>query len=414
MHLSRWLLFLASAAACVGCESSKPEGAGENASPLAVGSGASGPLLQASAAPLPLEAGLLPLPADLAFSPTKGPPPLALPTGCVRSSPFEEAPFPERALFAVSPTVPGALAVADGTEGELSLRHAGLVTPGAPSTPLGWLIPSDTPKLAQASDGTRLSAFALPKLPGRLDRVGLARGPSLELVAEGDGFVAVDLACNATCALLTTPLAKVETPGATLFWGPPSASVASWQRLDLSKAASTIEARPLAVGFDGDRPTAALLEHGTVAFVGAATNGVSRLSEVAVAHTVLDVLVAPPLVVSHGGPLTDEGCSEAPPSLVLSRPAAEPVVVPIFSAPTIATLRAIKGGSVLAWMGPAACQSTRHVVYAVLLDGEGHPRGAPVPVGDADGFALAASNERVEMWLQQGPLLRRASATCAL
>lgn len=367
--------------------------------------------------PVPLPAGLLPVADAPRFRPLPSPPPLALPSACKQEGRFVRTELPPHAVFAVDPRSPGRLGWAVGVEGEPGLRRAASlgfeVSVETPTPePLPWFVAAETPVLARSSAGLALAAFSLPRLLGALDRVGLARGENLELVGEGDGFHPVDLACGDVCALLTTRLAKVASPGVELRVGPAEQSVSAWRTLELATEASAGAPQPVALSVQGATVTAAVEDRGVVAFYRVENDTTTRTLELAAPHGTLDALASPPLVATHGAPPGEDRCGEGPASLVLVRPAAPPLSLPLPSPAETAALRALASGTLAVWLAPLGCKSERRVVYAAVLRPDGSLAGEVVPVADGDAFAVATAGERVDLWVQQGQVLLGARARC--
>jgi hypothetical protein len=393
------------------------DGGAPTSSPSATVPASASPRALPAAAPVPLPAGLLPLAEAPRFRPVPSPPPLALPLACKREGRFVRTELPPHGVFAVDPRAPGRLGWALGAEGEPTLRRtASLAFDASPETPtaepLPWFVAAETPVLARSAAGLALAAFSLPRLLGTLDRVGLARGESLELVGEGDGFHAVDLACGDVCALLSTRLAKVASPGVELRYGPAEQSVSAWRRLELGSEASARAPQPVGLSVQGTTLTAAVEDQGVVAFYRVENDAVTRTLELAAPHGTLDALAAPPLVATHGGPPGEDHCGEGPASLVLVRPGAPPLSLPLPAPAVSAALRALASGTLVVWLAPLGCKSERRVVYAAVLRPDGSLAGEVVPVGDGDAFAVATSGDRVDLWVQQGNALIGARARC--
>ncbi|EYF03681.1 Hypothetical protein CAP_5292 [Chondromyces apiculatus DSM 436] len=173
----------------------------------------------------------------------------------------------------------------------------------------------------------------------------------------------------------------------------------------------------------------------------AAPQGVRETWRVASPHGVLDALGLPaPTVMLHGTPVDDEGCVRTRGALagdpqddaaqedevgggdrdaptgsrasVRFAQGGQHVDVQAPAPPLRGALRRLRRGALATWIAPLGCRSTRKVVYAVRLDASGKPEGAVIPVADAERYAVAASGDAVDLWLQRGDAVIWARLTC--
>jgi hypothetical protein len=109
------------------------------------------------------------------------------------------------------------------------------------------------------------------------------------------------------------------------------------------------------------------------------------------------------VALAHATPVDDEGCGRGQPGVRVVREGAEPVELPLPAPPSRGVLRRLSRGALAAYLAPVGCRSGRSVLYALRLDEAGAPVGAPVPVGDAASFAVAANGDDVDLWLLDPP-----------
>jgi hypothetical protein len=375
---------------------------------------------------------LLPAPRPWSFVRLRVESGLALPTRCRFRAPVARAEVPSLTRFVAEPRTPGTLVVADAVDPSaprLTGVAALTLDPEGPTrdpVALPWFEPAALPRLARA--GNRWLA-ALDRSGAIGTRVVLWRAGAVELLAEGDGLEATDLACAPTtpqaadaappaparCALLTTRLGKVAAPGATVWLGSPEDPASRWRSIEIAPAAGS-DARPLGIAAidTGEPVTAALFEKGDVVFhaVEPAPREIARLP--APLGAIDAALVPKPAVMALASQVDDDGCArDGKPGVRFVREGAPPVEFALPAPPTHGVLRRLAHGAIAAWMAPIGCRMPRKALYALVLDESGAPVGTPIPIGDATEFAVATHGDDVDVWLQDASGVTWARADCA-
>lgn len=271
---------------------------------------------------------------------------------------------------------------------------------------------------------------------GSSSRVELWRGGLVEALGEGDRFHAVDLACDqGRCALLTTRMGKVAAAGADVWVGSPWSPASAWRRVEIIPASGSSSAQPLAlaqVGAQGSADViAALVEKGSAVFFQVSDPGGAReIARFPAPFGVLDVIAAAaPVAMTFGTAVDENGCTSPPPEpdpeeegdeaegqgeippappdrgpgahLRFERVEGGGVDVRVPAPPLRGSLRRLSQGSLAVWIAPLGCGLPRHVVYAVTLDATGAPSAQPIPIADAEHFAVASAGDDVDLWLQR-------------
>jgi hypothetical protein len=366
--------------------------------------------------PPPTLPQLLPAPEPWRFVPIRVQSGFALPEGCVARAAPARARVPAEARFVSEPRWLGGLVIADAQGSPPRLTAVAALTldaegPSRDPVALPWLEASALPRLARV--GARWIA-AVDRGAGVGAEVLLWRGGALDRLGAGDGFEAADLACSAegACALLTTRPLRVAAPGATLWTGSPDEPAVRWKAVEILPEGEGGEARPLAIAALEGGPVAALVEKGEIVFHAADGHVLGRLPA---GHGALDAIALPRLAaLTLAGPVDEDGCArEGRLAVRLVREGAPPVEFGVAAAPTQVAFRRLARGALLAWRGPIGCRRPEQSVQAVLLDPEGAPRGAPVPVGDAETFAVAARGEDVDLWMGDPGAVTWLRARCA-
>jgi hypothetical protein len=364
---------------------------------------------------------LLPAPAPWSFARARGDAGIALPERCRYRAPTVRADVPGTSRFVAEPGTLGGLIVADSADSPPRLTGVAALTldpAGATRDPvrLPWFDAEALPRLSR-SDGRWVAAIDGAGAAGTA-RVTLWRGGEAEVVGEGDGFEATDLACSGSrCALLTSRIARVAVPGAIVWLGAPGEPASRWRPVEIVPALADSDARPVglaAIEADG-RATAALLEKGVVIFVGAGEAGAHETGRIPAPPGVLDAAMVPrPVVLASASKVDDDGCArDGKPGVRLAREGAPPVDFALPAPPQRGVLRRLSRGALAAWITPIGCRSARRVVYALVLDEVGAPVGAPVPIVDATGFAVATKGDDVDVFLQDATSVTWVRATCA-
>lgn len=267
------------------------------------------------------------------------------------------------------------------------------------------------PRLAR-SGKSWVAAFDQPGASGAT-RTILWRDGRAEVIGEGDRFEPVDLVCSGvTCGLLTTHLGKVAAPGATVWRGVASEPAERWRPVELAPSAPDSDARPLCLtGLEG----AALLEKGEVVFFEVTAAGSKETDRIAAPYGALDAISTPrALLMSQASPVGDDGCSsESKPGIRFLAAGGTPREYRMPAPPIQGVLRRLAHGAVAVWSTLVGCRGERRVVYALVLDAQGTPAGAPVPVGDAGSFAVATQGDQVDIFLQEAASVLWLRADCA-
>ena len=158
---------------------------------------------------------------------------------------------------------------------------------------------------------------------------------------------------------------------------------------------------------------AALLEGQELVFWEAQDGAARSLGRVPAPFGVVDATVAAqPIALVYGAAIDDEGCAKEGGKLRFERIGKEAAAVRAHAPPISGALRPLERGVLATYLAPLGCGVTRKVAYAVVLDGEGTPISAPMPVADATHFAVAARGADVDMWLQAGDEVTWVRATC--
>ncbi len=369
-----------------------------------------------------------PLPTPKAWTFYRAPPyQYALPDGCVERAPPVRALLPATTRFVAEPHLLGALVVGEteGPEAKLVAAGALALSPDGASgaaTALPWTEAPLLPKLARVASGEWIAAIDLPPArPEGQTRVALSRSGVTETVGEGDGFVAIDLACaGERCALVTTRLASVWQPGATVWIGAPKAPIASWRRVDVALPPTETESRVLSLSrLDAAHVEVAILEGDHVVFWAAAADQPPReLARLPANAGVLDASSDPlPIALTYGTPVDEEGCPKdpagPPPTIRIERAGLPPVELKTVAPPTSGSVRRAGDGALVAWLAPAGCRSPHRAAVGIVFDAKGAPRSAtPTTFGEASGYAIASAGADADLWFQAEPFVTWVRARC--
>ena len=359
---------------------------------------------------------LLPAPQPWTFTRVRVDAGIALPDRCRPRAPTVRAEVSPRTRFVAEPRTLGSLIVADAADvaakrlvgvAALTLNPEGISTDPAE---LPWTDPGLLPRLARG--GARWVAA--------IDRPGsvvLWRGGEAEEIARGDTFEAADLACGeAHCALLTTRPLKVAAPGALVWIGSPTEPASAWRRVEIVPRGG--ESRPFGVAaFDAasGRATIATMEKGEIAMYAIEGGEAREGARVPAEHGALDAMALPKAVALESATAVDDaGCArDGRPGVRLVREGAPPVDLPMPAPPSRGSLRPLARGAIATWIAPVGCRMRRRAVYAIVLDDQGAPSGSPVPIGDAEGYAVATRGDEVDLWLSNASEVTWVRARCA-
>lgn len=366
---------------------------------------------------------LLPPPRPWTFARVRLDAGIALPEGCRLRAPLARAQVSSLTRFVAEPRSPGTLIIADATDASpptltgvaaLSLDPEGATRD---PVPLPWLEPGALPRLARA--GARWIA-AIDRPGADSAKVMLWRGAEAEQIGEGDGFEAIDLACDPSergrCALLTSRPLKVSAPGATVWIGAPAERASAWKPTEIVPAAPDSDARPLGITLvDAERVDLALIEKSAVVFHEITASGARERARVPAPHGAMDAIALPrPVILAFASPTDEEGCArDGRPGVRIAREGASDIDFALPASPAHGGLRRLARGALATWIAPVGCRVARKVVYALMIDEQGAPVGTPIPVGDAAAFAVATSGEDVDLWLQEQTSVTWVRARCA-
>lgn len=374
------------------------------------------PRERADAAPPVVEVS--PAPSAWTFARVRTNTGLALPDRCALRAPTTRAAVSAETRFVAEPRSLGLLVIADARGGAERLAGAGAMRldPEGISrdpAPLPWIAPASLPRLARA--GARWIA-AIDRAP----QVTLWRGGEAETIGEGDGFEAVDLACGEDrCALVTTRPLAVAAPGAVVWIGSPREPAGRWQRSEIAPRSTDAEPHALGIAaFDAaeGRAKIAVIDRAEIVAHEVVAGAVKEIARVAAPHGALDVIAAPKLAAMGSATAVDDaGCArDGKPGVRFAREgAANAVDFALPAPPSRGSIRPLSRGSIATWIAPVGCRMERRVVYAVMLDEEGAPMGAPVPVGDASSFAAASQGDDVDLWLANASEVTWVRARCS-
>lgn len=389
--------------------------------------GSTGPAASSSAGPPePVALVRLPPPSPWSFAGVRGPPGIAAPQHCRERAPLLRAKVPATTHFAADVRSLGVLAVADTRPDPPAVQRSGLVSIGSdgkvtPGEWVPWPFAGVAPRIARAG-GRWTLAWDAPR-GGSTSEVVLFRGTAAETIGTGDAFVVADLACDdARCALLTSRPARVAPAGADVVVFEPTAGT-PLRTITIEPGESESHARPFGLAaVSGPRGPVAVLADGAEAVLWS-TEGEGApapFARVPAEHGVLDAMLLGdrPVVMAHGNVVDEQGCARegAGPQgarIRFTRPGEPPSEVQSPGAPALAALRPLASGALAVWLSPLGCGAQRHVVYSVVLDRNGVPASAPIPVGDADTFVVAASGADVDLWMRRAEEVSWVRLTCA-
>jgi len=119
-----------------------------------------------------------------------------------------------------------------------------------------------------------------------------------------------------------------------------------------------------------------------------------------------------PVALVYGAPVDDDGCATQGGVMRFSRVGAPDVDVRAPAPATNGALRPLARGGLATYIAPLGCEVERKVVYAIVLDDDGAPTSAPMPVGDASSFAVATQGDKVDLWIQRDDDVVWIRATC--
>ncbi len=138
-----------------------------------------------------------------------------------------------------------------------------------------------------------------------------------------------------------------------------------------------------------------------------------RVAQVPTPNGVYDVTPAgQPLVVAPGAPETS-ACVDGGFPVEIKGLNGKTEKLASNAPPDGVIARALDGGAIIAWIGPASCRfATQRLVHAVVVDENGKPQSSPMAVTEARGFALAAKGRKISLWLAKDDQLVWLTASC--
>jgi hypothetical protein len=262
-------------------------------------------------------------------------------------------------------------------------------------------------------------AFAAPATGSNLHIVVARDGRPFEKAASGDAVAVVDLACDAgVCAILSTRVATVQSPGATVVMGDASEPAGSWGRYDVDGPEG--DEAPVAIAWIGgsERTVWAVMSSPkTTSFVSVGPGGGKHLAAWPAQFGVLGAtrVGGDALVIEHATEVNDRGCAPTGAVLSIRKGDQEPSKLGLMAPPRRMRLVPLSRGALVVWIAPVNCLSPeRQIVYALVVDEQGAPVGGVMPVGDAMDFAVRPSADTVEMFLVTQEGIERLRFGCSV
>ena len=342
-----------------------------------------------------------------------------VPGGCRPRLPVRRAVLPEGdARFLSARGSAEDLVVARGNAESKLVTHRGIVSLGQGAwRDVPWR-ELESPPSMDRSDAGWLAALTAAREGSGAEAIVWREGRGATPTGVvGDQLTVADLACDrAHCAVLTTLARPTIAPGATVLFGRSNEPPSRWRRTDIEPSPDAAWRPSAIVSIDGSNGgvVVALESSGEAALWRTDAGGAKRLGRTPAPHGVLEhVATAPPVVVTPGRPLDDCRTDRFPLSI---RPTdgGNAFDLDAHAAPLSAIGRPLTDGALLAWVAPVSCRMRdRTVLYAVLLDRGGRPASSVMSVADAEGFALAARGDRVDLWLLQGSAIAWVQADCS-
>ena len=370
-----------------------------------------------SASPPTDASALLPVPPALVFDRARRPNEFAAPEHCALRAPIVIAPMTsaDARVFAESHTLATLLVgEATGTPPALARAGAMLLDPTGPSraaAPVAWFETEEPPRLAVDADAKVLAAVnrAGDNAP---PRIAIGRGAHIEDLIDTAGLRASAIACDhGDCAMLTSR--RADEPGAEVWFGRADGASRSWTSVAIepTRQGAMSDARAFTIGrIDGARETvdagasvntvAVLAELGELVFFAVDRRGSREFARLPAKHAAIDAIATrSPLAMVHDSDVNDEGCSPVGGSIALVRASLPAAHLHVAAPPTKGFLRPLVRGYCAGLIAPLGCGKSRSVAYGVVLDDDGTPTSALMPIGDATSYAVAASGPDVDVWL---------------
>lgn len=295
-----------------------------------------------------------------------------------------------------------------------------------------WIVLLQPPVMASFQTGW-LAVLEQHDDSTSVGRLWLWRQPNLlQQLTEGDRVEAIDARCvPSRCVVLTTAVAKVATPGATLFIGQADQPAAAWKRVDLTGKEVADVAIPIRIVSLDDTEVLVAFESEKKTFL-VRVKGDERqpAGSVERAAVTLDIVATDRTVVVVGT-LVDpfgDGCVSGDHRLQLARVGGDPVVLSTPATPLTAYARRLQHGAFVSWSAPVDCPTpssgvhdsrrikpskpTRQTVYGLLLGADGAPVSSIMAMAHADGHAMTTRDDHVHLWLRDAEGVTWLEATC--
>lgn len=341
---------------------------------------------------------------------------LGLPAGCRIDPPVRHAALQaEKLRFVAVPGVLDSLAMAVAGQGPAPARRGLVDLDRHERTDLPWDALDAPPALARSARGW-VAALSRPAAPPLSRAVLWRQWTSPESLLEGDRLQVADLACAGDrCALLASLARRAEAPGATLLLGRADAPAREWKRIDVQAAPGSAVGPYSFAGFDpaSAEGRVALAAPGSVELWRIGRGRAQRESRIATPFGLYAVAPAATAAAIAPGRNPRAPCTEDRFPLLVARGGAPPDTVVLQAPPTGVIAAGIGRGAIVAWMSRATCRSKTLLVSALLLDAQGRPRGGPMVVEEASGFALATHGESLSLWLATDTGLDWVRGSCS-
>lgn len=330
-----------------------------------------------------------------------------LPGSCRIELPIRSAPLPKpEARFVAASGSLDTLLLAQGTDDTVS--GSGLVTLlTGRVAPAPWTDLDAPPVVAEGPKGW-VYAWTQGE-DGGVGQAALWSDGKASAGPNGDHLEVTDLQCTKDgCALLTSLARAAEAPGATVSFSHGASGSVDIATEGAFRPFAIVDTEPKA-----GRARIALTDGSQVALYGIEAGEAKHLADVPTPNGVYDVTHGKaPLVVAPGAAETAP-CVEGGFPVEIRTPGGATETVATNAPPDGVIARALGGGAIIAWIGPASCRfATQRVVHAVVVDAAGKPLSSAMAVAEASGFALAANGDRLSLWLAKGDQLVWIRARC--
>ncbi len=327
-----------------------------------------------------------------------------LPAGCKFDGALRQGSLPKgKQRFAAIRGELDSLSVAVADSGDRVTR-AGLVSFGDEKvTPMPWAL-VDAPPLVERRSSGWFAAWSTEGDPSRV--LGWTGGERATLMAEGDGVVLADAACDKdTCAVLTSIARHARLPGATI-------TTTDGHHADIEPGAGETWQPLSLLGFRGRTAKVALSSGKAVAIWRVDGERASEESRVETPFGAYDAVgeSAPWIVAAGASPDRPCGTEEFPLTIFHGK---DKFVIRTPAPPESLVAHPLGDRALVAWVAPVSCQLLeRRVVYLTLLSPGDAGVPSPMAVTDATGFALTTKGDRFRLWLLSGTTLTELAGRC--